>query len=137
MCGHRIGSGHPGAEEYPSEKTQANQRWCTHMSRLTQFMPPTETYKSEIGSQPTMCHVHNVAYVSLLPPGKTERTACRPGNTAKNILNVVPITTHTHIRLNQVNWKKKQRKEKKMKRRKYKKIIRERKNKRKQIKSKK
>ena len=29
-------------------------------------MPPPETYKSEIGSQSTMCEVHTGAYVSLL-----------------------------------------------------------------------
>ena len=32
-------------------------------------MPPPETYKSEIGSQPTMCQVHTGAYVSLLVLG--------------------------------------------------------------------
>ena len=32
-------------------KTQTTQRWYTHISQLTQFMPPPETYKSEIGSQ--------------------------------------------------------------------------------------
>ena len=41
---------HSGAEEYPREKTQTNQRWHTHISQLTQFMPPPETCKSEIGS---------------------------------------------------------------------------------------
>ena len=35
-------------------------------------MLPPETYKSEIGSQPTMCQVHIGAYVSLLAPGKTD-----------------------------------------------------------------
>ena len=42
------------------------------MSQLTQFMPPPETYKSELGSQPTMCHVHAGTYVSLLAPGETD-----------------------------------------------------------------
>ena len=38
-------------------------------------MSPPETYKkSEIGSQPTMCQVHNGAYVSLLAPGKKRTT---------------------------------------------------------------
>ena len=41
-----------------------------HISQLTQFMPPPETYKSEIGSQPTMYQVHTGAYVSLLAPEK-------------------------------------------------------------------
>ena len=31
-----------------------NPRWYTHISQLTQFMPPPETYESEIGSQSTM-----------------------------------------------------------------------------------
>ena len=33
-------------------------------------MPPPETYKSEIGIQPTMCQVHTGAYVSPLATGK-------------------------------------------------------------------
>ena len=49
-----------------------NQRWYAHMSQLTQLMPPPETYKSEMGSQPTMCQVHTGAHVSLLAPGKTD-----------------------------------------------------------------
>ena len=35
-------------------------------------MPPLETYKSEIGRQPTMYQVNTGAYVSLLAPGKTD-----------------------------------------------------------------
>ena len=73
--GHRTGSSHSGDEEYPREKTQTNPRWLTHISQLTQFMTPPRTYKSEIGSQPTMCQVHTGAYVSLLAPGKTDYTA--------------------------------------------------------------
>ena len=42
----------------PGNKHKTNQRWYTHISQLTRFMPPPETYKSEIGSQPTMCQVH-------------------------------------------------------------------------------
>ena len=42
--GHRTGSSHSGAEEYPRERTQTNQVWYTHISQLTQFMPPPETY---------------------------------------------------------------------------------------------
>ena len=69
-------------------------------------MPPPETYKSEIGSQPTMCQVHIDAYVSLLAPGKTDYTSCHPRKTTTYILHVVPITTHTYARQTQVNWKK-------------------------------
>ena len=79
-------------------KNTNNQRWYTHISQLTQFKPPPETYKSEIGSQSTMCHVHTGAYVSLLAPGKTDYTACHPRKTTTYILHVAPITTHTHDR---------------------------------------
>ena len=41
----------------PGENTH-NPRWYTHISQLAQFMPPPETYKTEIGSQSTMCQVH-------------------------------------------------------------------------------
>ena len=92
----------------PGKKTQTNRRWYTHMSQLTQCMPPPETYKSEIGSQPMMYQVHTGAYVSLLAPGKTEYTACHPRKTTTYILHVVPITTHTHDRPNQVEKKEKQ-----------------------------
>ena len=68
--GHGIGSSHSEAEEYPRKKTQTNQRRYTHISQLTQFMPPLETYKSEIGSQLTICQVYTGAYVSLLAPEK-------------------------------------------------------------------
>ena len=36
--GHRTGSSHSGAEEYPREKSQT-ERWYTHISQLTHFMP--------------------------------------------------------------------------------------------------
>ena len=96
--GHRTGSSHSGAEEYPRGKAQTNLRWYTHMSQLTQLMPPPEIYKSEIGSQPTMCQVHTGAYVPLLAPKKTDYTACHPRKPTTYILHVVPITTHTHDR---------------------------------------
>ena len=78
--GHRSGSSHSGAEEYPRGNTN-NPRWYTHISQLTYFMPPSETYKSEIGSQSTMCQVHTGEYVSFLTPGETDLTACRPRKT--------------------------------------------------------
>ena len=109
---------HSGAEEYPREKTQTNQRWYTHISQLTQFMLPPEAYKSEIGSQPTMCQVHTAgAYASLLAPGKTDYTACHPRKTTMYILHVAPITTHTHDRRKSIG-KKKTKKSKKIKERK-------------------
>ena len=39
-------------------KNTNNPRWYTHISQLTQFMPPPETYKIEIGSQSTTCQVN-------------------------------------------------------------------------------
>ena len=44
--GHRTGSSHYGAEEYPREKTQTEGgALIPGISQLTQFMPPPETYK--------------------------------------------------------------------------------------------
>ena len=62
-------------------KNTHNPRWYTHISQLTQFMPPPETYKSEIGSQSTMCQVHAGAYVSLFTPGETNYSDCHPRKT--------------------------------------------------------
>ena len=59
-------------------KNKHNPRWYTHISQLTQFMPPPETYKSEIGSQYTMCQVQAGAYVSLFTPGETKYSDCHP-----------------------------------------------------------
>ena len=107
VCGHRTGSSHSGAEEYP--------RWYTHISQLTQLMPPQETYITEIGSQSTMCQIHTGAYVSLLAPGETDYyTACHLRKTTTYILHVVSITTDTHDRRKSTGGKKR-RKEKKMK----------------------
>ena len=69
-------------------KTPDNPRWYTHVSQLTQFMPPPETYKSEIGSQSTKCQVHAGSYVSLLMPGETDYSDCHPRKTTTYILQV-------------------------------------------------
>ena len=66
-------------------KNTNNPRWYTRISRLTQFMPAPETYKSEIGGQSTMCQIHAGAYVSLLAHGKTDYTACHPRKTTTRI----------------------------------------------------
>ena len=98
-------------------KNTNNPRWYTHISQLTQVMPPPETHKSEIGSQSTMCQVHTGAYVSLLTPGETDHTACHPRKTITYILHIVSITTHTHERRKSIG-EKKQIKKKKIKERK-------------------
>ena len=77
-------------------KNTHNPGWYTHISQLTQFMPPPETYKSEIGSQSTMCQVQAGAYVSLLTRGETKYSDCHPSKTTTYILHVVSITPHTH-----------------------------------------
>ena len=92
----------------PGKKTH-NPRWYTHISQLTQFMPRPETYKSEIGSQSTMCQVQAGAYVSLLTPGETKYSDCRLPP------KVVSITTHTHDRRKSIREKEtKKRKEDKV-----------------------
>ena len=111
--GHRTGSSHSGAEEYPRENKHTHSpRWYTHISQLTQCMPPPETYKSKIGSQSTMCQVQAGAYVSLLTPGETKYSDCHPRKTTTYILHVVSITTHTHDRRKSIGEKEtKKRKE--------------------------
>ena len=79
-------------------KNTHNPRWYTNISQLTQFMPPPETYKSEIGSQSTMCQVQAGACVSLLTPEETKYSDCHPRKITTYILHVVFITTHTHDR---------------------------------------
>ena len=88
-------------------------RWYTHISQLTQFMPPPETYKkSEIGSQSTICQVQAGAYVSLLTPGETKYSDCHPRKITTYILHVVFITAHTHDRRKSIGEKEtKKRKE--------------------------
>ena len=44
--GYRTGSSHAGAEEYPGENTQTNQKWYTRISQMTPFVPPPEKYKN-------------------------------------------------------------------------------------------
>ena len=79
-------------------KNTHNPRWYTHISQPTQFMPPPETYKSEIGSQSTMCQFQAGPCVSLLTPGETKYSDCHPRKTTTYTLHVISITTHTHDR---------------------------------------
>ena len=110
-------------------KNTNNQRWYTHISQLTRFMPPPETYKSEIGSQSTMCQVHTGAYVSLLTPGETDYTACHPRKTTTYLLHVVSINTHTRDRRKPIGEKKQKKKRRQRKERKEKKAKQKRKTK--------
>ena len=54
-----------------------------------------------------MCQAHTGTYLALLAPENTDYTGCHPENTTTYILHVVPITTHTHIRLESTGKKKK------------------------------
>ena len=67
-------------------KNTHNPRWYTHISQPTQFMPPPETYKTEIGSQSTMCQVQAGAYVSILTPGETKYSDCHLRKTTTYVL---------------------------------------------------
>ena len=125
--GHRTGSSHSGVEEYPREKTQTNQRWYTHISELTQFMPPPETYKSEIGSQPTMCQIHTGAYVSLLVPGKN-RLYRLPPKKDYHVYIARSTYHYAYARQTQVSWRKETKKSKEKKIKERKKDTRKRKN---------
>ena len=89
-----------------------NPRWYTHISQLTQFMPPPETYKSEIGSQSTMCQVQAGAYVSLLTPGETKYSDCHPRKTTTYILHVCSIYHYAYARQAKVNWRKRNKEKK-------------------------
>ena len=63
-----------------------------------------------------MCQVDTGTYVSLLAPENTGYTACRPEKTPTNILHVVSITTHAHVRIKSIGKRKeKKKKEKKRK----------------------
>ena len=82
-------------------KNTNNPRWYTHISPLTQFMPPPETYKSEIGSQSAMCQVHAGAFVSSLAPGKNEKTdytACYPRKTINTTYTCDDFSTPSSVR---------------------------------------
>ena len=71
-------------------------------------MLPPETYKSEIGSQPTMCQLHTGTYVSLLAPERSTLPLV-----TQERLSRVHCTQYTYARQTQVNREKKQRKERK------------------------
>ena len=90
-------------------KNTNNPRWYTHISQLTQFMPPPETSSLKVKSGVSLRCARSIpgTYVSLLAPGKTDYAACHPRKTTKYILHVVSITTHTHDRRKSIGKKKK------------------------------
>ena len=116
--GHRTGSSHSGAEEYPRRKTQTNQRWYTHISQLTQFMPPPETINRESAYDvPGLSIlVHTSHYSRLGKPTIPFATQERLARMYCSYM-IVPITTRTHDRRKSIG-KKKQRNKKEIKERK-------------------
>ena len=75
-------------------------------------MPPPETYKSEIGSQPTMCQVHTGAYISLLAPGKKPTIPLAAQERLPRIYIARSIYHYAYARQTQVNCKKETKKTK-------------------------
>ena len=65
-----------------------------------------------------MCQVNTGTYISLLAPEKPDYIACHPEKTTTYILHVVPITTHTHVKLKTIGKNKKRKKRKQGKERK-------------------
>ena len=61
-----------------------------------------------------MSQAHTGIYVALLATENMDYPACHPEKTTTYILHVIPITTHTYVRLKSIG--KKKRKEKKQKR---------------------
>ena len=113
--GHRTGSSHSGAEEYPREETQTNQRWYTHISQLKQFMPPPETYnKWNPESAYDVPGPYWCLRLTTCAWNTDYYTACHRGKTTTYILHVlvVPITTHMHVRLKSIGKKEKREKKK-------------------------
>ena len=84
--GHRTGSSHSGAEEYPREKHTHNPRWYTHISQLTQFMPPPETYKKLNRESVCCCCFLTLTLVKNLESVVTQR-CWSPGNIRKTKWN--------------------------------------------------
>ena len=109
---HRTGSSHSRAEEYPREKMQTNQRWFTHVSRLTQFMPSPETYKKRNRESaydvpgPYWTMVHTSHYPRLEKP-----TVYRLPPKKDYHVYITRSTYHyAYARQTQVNWKTKTKK---------------------------
>ena len=80
-----------------------NQRWFTHISQLTQFMSSPETYKSGIGSQPTMCQVHiGASHYSRLE----NRLYRLPPKKKYHVYIACSTYYYAYARQTQINWKK-------------------------------
>ena len=108
---------------HANQGKNTNQRWYTHMSQLTQFIPPPETYKSEVGSHSTMYQVYSWCIRLITRAWENRLYRLPPKKTTTYILHVVSITTHTHGRRKsngkekqRTNEKRKERKEKRRKR---------------------
>ena len=92
-----------------------NSRWYTHISHLTRFMPPPETYRSEIGSlrRARFMPGRTSHYSRLEKPTFPMYSDCHPRKTTTYILHVVHITTHTRHRRKSIREKRERKKKNK------------------------
>ena len=98
-------------------KNTSNPRWYTHISQLTQFMPPAETHKSEIGSQSTVCQVYTWC-IRLITCAWKKRLYRLPPKKDYHVCIKRSIYHYAYARQTKVKWKKKTRTNKKRKERK-------------------
>ena len=86
-------------------KNTNNPSWYPHISQLTQFMPPPETYKSEIGSPSTMCQVYTWC-IRLITRAWKNRLYRLPPKKDYHVNITRSIYHYAYARQTQVNWKK-------------------------------
>ena len=105
--GHRTGSSHSGAEEYPQGKNTNKPKVVhayTYITADAIHASARKIQKNEFESQPTMCQVHTCAHVSILAPEKTDYTACHSEKTTTFQEYITRSTYHyTYARQTQVN----------------------------------
>ena len=96
--GHRTGSSHSRAEEYPSENHKQPKMVHAYITADAVHASTRNMYNLKSGVSPRCARSIPGAYVSLLAPGKIDYTPCHPRKTTTYIFHVVSITTHTHDR---------------------------------------
>ena len=108
------------------KKHKQNQKWYTHISCLTQFMPPPEKrnkVKSGVSLRCARCILAHTSHYSRLK--KPDYTACPPEKTTVYHVYITRGTyRYAYARQTQVNWKKHKKikkNDKKKKKREYKK----------------
>ena len=87
----------------PGKNTNQPKEVHIHITADAVHASARNIYKSEIGSQPTMCQVHTCAYVSLLVPGKTDYAACHPRETTTYTYTTRDTYHYAYARQTHVN----------------------------------